>query len=205
MIIHHLPLSKYTSNIFILEKIDSSNVWLIDIGDFEPLKDKIPGGKTVAGVFLTHPHYDHIGGINELLKHYPKMQVLGSGQTLSALNNPKENLSFYHEEPVVFSGSSCVVLDNLLEYELYQNVKLEIFQTPGHYTGSLTFKLDNYWFTGDSLVPGYPVVTKLKGGDRRINQVSLDRLFGMFSEDDIICSGHGEMVKAKTLNRNDYL
>ena len=204
MIIHQVPLSKYTSNIFILEKKDNSEVWLIDIGDFEPLKGRLPAGKTVAGVFLTHPHFDHIGGINELKAYYPEMQVLGSGQTLQALNNPKENLSFYHEEPVVFSGSSCLNLDDLQEFELYPSLKLGIYQTPGHYSGSLTFKLNNFWFTGDSIVPGYPVVTKLKGGDRQINQVSLDRLFGMFSDEDIICSGHGEMVKAKSLNRKDY-
>ncbi|MCK6611973.1 MAG: MBL fold metallo-hydrolase [Bacteroidia bacterium] len=204
MRVRRVALEKYTSNVFILEPNESQLVWLIDIGEFEPVRRALSGTKEIAGVFLTHPHYDHIGGVNSLVECFPNCKIFGSSKTLEALQNPKENLSFYHEEPVVFSGSSCVSLDSLDEIGLVTGNSMKIFKTPGHYSGSLSYKLFNYWFTGDSLVPGYPVVTKLKGGDRVLNQLTLDFLFGAFLRDDVICPGHGEIVLASNLNRKEY-
>ncbi|GAB1448413.1 hypothetical protein MASR2M44_14220 [Bacteroidota bacterium] len=205
MRVQRVALEKYTSNVFILEKEGEDFVWLVDIGEFEPVVKSLPASKWIKGVFLTHPHYDHMEGIQKLVEAFPGCLIAGSGETLGALKNAKENLSFYHEHPIEFSRSEQEL--ELVEgsMEIFPGIQMEIIATPGHYSGSFTFYTAGYWFTGDSLVPGHPVVTKLKGGDKNINQITLKNLFKKFEPEHWICPGHGKMIQASELVQTDYI
>ena len=51
--------SIFSSNTYILSHTDSCRVWLIDIGDIEPVIARLLPGQQIQGVFLTHTHFDH--------------------------------------------------------------------------------------------------------------------------------------------------
>lgn len=53
--------------------------WVVDPGDAAPVVDYLAReGLALAGILLTHHHHDHTGGIQELLKHWPYTQIIGS-------------------------------------------------------------------------------------------------------------------------------
>ncbi len=202
MIVERFPNLIYTSNTF---KISIGNsIWLIDIGNAKPIIDSLKKDEIIKGVFITHAHYDHIHGINDIGNLFPGCIFFGSDYTIKALYDIKLNLSFYHEDPIRYLGTSTKVLKDKDELELSLNKKIKVLETPGHNPGSLTFILEDYLFTGDSLIPGYPVVTKLKGGSKVDNVQSLDLIFNEINSQTIICPGHGEIATSIDVKREDF-
>lgn len=187
---HHL-----TSNSYIIYEVDSSDVWLIDVGETDQIIKKIPKDKSIKGVFLTHCHYDHIYGLNKLIDTFPDVVIFSSEKTREGLYSSKLNLSFYHDSPFVFTGSNVHVIKEKDSIEIFSETNIRVIETPGHNWGCLSFKLGNYLFTGDSFIPGVKVVTKLKGGDKEANALSLIKIEKLIAKNTIVCPGHRDMTK----------
>lgn len=83
-----------------------------------------------------------------------------------------------------FSGS--------MELE-FSNLHLSLLEMPGHSPCSIGILInDKYIFTGDSLVQGAKIITRLPGGNRKLyNEITKPYLEGL--EDNVIVfPGHGE-------------
>ena len=65
--VDYIVNSIFDSITWLLSVMESNQVWLVDCGDIAPVLEKIKG-KTVAGVLLTHAHFDHIGAVMDLEK-----------------------------------------------------------------------------------------------------------------------------------------
>lgn len=189
----------YTSNTFILEEDNSADVYLIDAGFTCSIKELIGSDKKIKGVFLTHAHYDHIHGINEVMNAFPDCEIYCSKDTKQGLYNEKLNLSFYHEEPITLKSGKIVTIGKNESITLFKNCYLNIVETPGHNSGSLSFLVSNHFFTGDSYIPNIPVVTKLKGGNKEENIKSLALIFGMCHAGTILYPGHFSICKGVDL------
>ena len=187
--------STFTSNTYVVSEENTNYVWLIDVGDIEAILNILSGDSIVKGIFLTHVHFDHIYGINKLIEKFPKCVVSTSSVGRMGLLASKLNLSFYHEDPVVFKGTNVNILKEGDKVKLFEFCFLETLETPGHNWSCLTYKIENYLFTGDSFIPGVKVVTKLKGGDRAANKKSLKKIMANITQNTIVCPGHGEMIK----------
>ena len=105
MEIRQIVNSVFNSNSFILSEAGSLNVFLIDIGDFNPIISQLKEDAMIKGVFLTHTHYDHIYGIRELVKAYPDCIVYTSSFGQEALASNKKNFSRYHNDPCLLYTS----------------------------------------------------------------------------------------------------
>lgn len=62
----------YNSITYILPVGNQRNCWLVDCGDVEKV---IEQGWNIKGVLLTHVHFDHIYGINNLLEVFPDARI----------------------------------------------------------------------------------------------------------------------------------
>lgn len=184
----------FTSNTYVVSTENNNDVWLIDVGNFNEAYEHIGPNKTIKGVFLTHYHYDHIYGINELNHKFPNCQIYGSAHTIEGLYSDKLNLSFYHENPIIYEGKNTHVIKENDSLKLFDDVFIKIIETPGHNTGCLTFMINNYLFTGDSYIPNIKVVTKLKGGDKEANIISLARIKSLITSETTVCPGHGPII-----------
>lgn len=179
----------FSSSSYILSDKKNDHCWVVDIGEFVSLFEQIPVGKTIKGVFLTHGHFDHIAGINDLVEVYPECKVYTSSFGEKMLRSDALNLSKYHEMPMVFNGQVEVLEDGDV-VRLFEDVELSAIATPGHCPSCLTYQVGNYLFTGDSYIPWAPVVTKLRYGDKEEAQRSVSKILGLITSTTIVCPGH---------------
>ena len=191
----------FGSNTYVLSEMGSNWVWLVDIGDLEATLGLIPPNGHVKGVFITHSHFDHIYGLNLLVDKFPCCTVYISEFAKEGLYCAKLNMSYYHEAPMVFKGSNTRILKEKDKVKLFEKKFLDVLETPGHNKGCLTFKVENYLFTGDSYIPNVKVVTKLNGGNKEANIKSLEKIRSYIGQNTILCPGHGEQfVYSEFLN-----
>lgn len=153
--------SLFTSKTYILYKEGCGLAWLVDTGDVEPalafLKEK---GLEVAGVFITHGHFDHIYGLPSLVKHFPSCKVYATEYGKESLASDKLNMSRYHESSMTYEGDNVVVVHEGDEVRLFEDEPSMVFyETPGHNPGCLTMVMGDLIFTGDAYIPGVKVNT----------------------------------------------
>lgn len=174
---------------YLIESDGSDYCWLVDVGQIELIKEAAYG-KTIKGVFLTHSHHDHMFGINDLMEAYPDCNIYLSEAGVAVLASDKLNFSKYVGPVVSYQGSNLVTFKEIKEFELFPDITIKAIPTPGHSEDSVTYKLDNYLFTGDSYIPGVPVVTKLRGGNRELAKQSIEFIHSLIGENTALCPGH---------------
>ena len=136
-------------------------------------------GLTPKAVFLTHGHFDHVGGVKALLEHYADLPVY--------VHEADTDLGPHLGKGLVFNrhyGEGDVIQIDGLTFC--------ILNTPGHTPGSVCIRLKDsvYLFTGDTLFAGSCGRTDFPKGSWNQMQQSLARLAAM-EEDLHILSGHG--------------
>ena len=186
---------RFKSNTYILIYAMDENVWLVDPGDVQAVfhwmqeNDK----KNVSGILLTHAHFDHLYGINDVLEKFPQCPVYVAneyGKTL--LFDPRKNSSYYAliDDIVIFEDADVRVYDSSLS--LWPGVMLNVFHTPGHSDDSVCLQVENLLFTGDTLIYNLRTVTKLRGGDTLKLKESLETLQSLSGKGLHVFPGHGE-------------
>lgn len=189
--IHDITNTIFNSKTYILYKERENRAWLVDIGDIEPVLEFLTGkGLSVAGIFLTHAHFDHIYGISSLLKHFPNCKIFTCAYAKQALASEKLNMSRYHGIPINFESENVVVVMEGESLSLYNGEpEIMFYETPGHNPGCLTMVLGDIIFTGDAYIPGVGANTRLPLANKELAKKSLERILSL-SEGKRILSGH---------------
>ncbi len=182
------------SNTYILSNEESKDCLIIDPGDPDISKlinyfidfNKIP-----STILLTHEHFDHIYGVNEILKLYPKIKVYGSLKTIKRIQNKRKNLSFYYDQIgcEILNANFKIIVDDIMTINSF-NIK--VLKTVGHTDSSLSYLVDEKLFTGDFLIKGKSTITKLASGNRFDFSSSFEEYKKIINE-SIIYPGHGEI------------
>lgn len=159
---------------------------LIDPGD------KWEGFIDVEKVLLTHAHFDHIYGLNELLKASPNIRIYTNSCGKDMLLNAKKNMSFYHETPFTIEiekENSIILVDDGEEIQLDNGQVAKAIFTPGHNPSCITWLIDDLLFTGDAYIPDVKIVTNLPGGNKTQSQQSINIIKELAIGREI-CPGH---------------
>lgn len=183
--------SIFTSKTYILYREGEEWVWLVDIGDVEPVESFLEAHSlTVKGVLLTHGHFDHIYGLPRLVERFPRCRVFSTEYAKRALASDKLNMSRYHETPMSYEGDNVYVVKEGDSLELYNSEpEMLLYETPGHNPGCLTMVMGGFIFTGDAYIPGVGANTQLPFADKALAKQSMERILSL-SEGKIILSGH---------------
>lgn len=197
--VHRIQNSIFGSNTYILNHSQYDSAWIIDPGDFDEIKSYLNelNISRCEGVLLTHTHFDHIYGLNDLIDLYPNIKIYVSNEIgRSSLIDAKKNCSKYNENPFILKDISNVVILDDLRYELFfwPNIKVMYRKVLGHSLDSVIYNISQYLFTGDSFIPNIRTVSKLKGGNLEDANKTIDFIVKEFLSSTIICPGHMEMA-----------
>lgn len=123
----------------------------------------------VKMILLTHGHFDHVMGVQDILAAYPDLPVYitetdypeaRDGGQFGYSMGEVASVRFYDEGDTVELG----------------NLKIDVLRTPGHTPGSVTLRVEDVLFTGDTLFQGSCGRTDFPGGSFGDMQRSLKRL-----------------------------
>ena len=205
MDVNRLVNSFYNSNTYILSEKEYDYAWLIDAGDAWEIISRLNSiNKKIGGILLTHTHFDHIYGLNDLFDYDPDIKIYTSSEGKESLFSDKFNLSKYHEKPFVFKGHERNI--NILKdgwLELWPGIPCSVCPTPGHDLSCLTYGIKEYLFTGDSYIPGKRTVAIFPRSNRNSAAESTNKILSLLRDKKYICPGHGEIALSKT-EKNKY-
>lgn len=185
----------FTSNSYILSHNNFDNVWLVDPGDIQPIIDWLQRKKkkTVSGILLTHSHFDHIYGINDVLHRFPQCIVYTANEYgRELLFDAKKNSSHYSEMGPVVINNNALIQFFETELILWTGVSMLIYYTPGHSDDSVCLSLENKLLTGDTLIKDLRTVTKVKGGSVEKLEKSIRFIESLKGRGVVVMPGHNE-------------
>ncbi|MGN1164722.1 MAG: MBL fold metallo-hydrolase [Candidatus Ornithospirochaeta sp.] len=161
--------------------------YLIDapdgIGRFaSSIKDR---GGNISSVLLTHGHFDHVMGIEEVLEFFPEATVFLSAGDHCLLTENRRYLEYFGIPLSLYSipqEESFIPLPDKIG-------PFQVIRTPGHTKGSVSFLIDGTLFSGDTLFSGGEGRTDL-GGNYLELKSSLKALVEM-DGNIMVLPGHG--------------
>lgn len=113
-------------------------------------------------LILTHEHFDHCWGVNDLRNRFPEMKLVCSRECSDSIQSSKRNCSLFYDYLKAFEVAQADVKIDANAYIMTcGDINMTILRTPGHSNGSISIVIDNIIFTGDALIPGYKTITKL--------------------------------------------
>lgn len=157
---------------------------LIDPGD------EWEGFNNVSAVLLTHAHFDHIYGLNNVLDANPNAKIYTNEDGKVMLLDARKNLSQFHETPLVcrYPEKITAVKDGD-EIELDNGLIVKAVFTPGHNPSCITWIAGDAVFTGDSYIPGIKTVTNLPKSNKQ-QALASEELILRLAEGKEIFPGH---------------
>mgnify|MGYP005861772809 CR=1 FL=1 len=175
-----------------------TNCWLVDDGAGGPMLVIDPAdepsvileaidGAHVAGVVLTHGHFDHLAAARDVLAV--------TGAPLLVHEADAESITSAHGTGGALFGFevSAPAADRLLrdgDRLDAGSLSLTVLHTPGHTPGCVCLYTGGHLFSGDTLFSGSIGRTDFPGGDMDAMSRSVARLAGL-PDDTRVHPGHG--------------
>ncbi len=155
---------------------DQDSCVIVDPGKASPVLAFLAAHKLrLTAILLTHHHYDHIGGVNRLLRAHnkqypdtPRLPVFGP--------NDRRIKMLTH---IVSEGDKITLKPGLLEFE--------VLEIPGHTRSHIAFWNEQWLFCGDTLFSAG--CGRLFEGTPKQMQHSLDKLSKLPGE-LLVCCAH---------------
>jgi glyoxylase-like metal-dependent hydrolase (beta-lactamase superfamily II) len=190
-----MQLEKYVlgpiaTNCYLLYDETSKHGIVIDPGmDPKVLTDRIQLlDLTIEAICLTHTHFDHIGGLQEL-RDLTKAPVVVHENEQNWLRNPVLNGSAGFGEDMSFQPAEIEVKGG--ETLSFVGKDFKVLFTPGHSPGSISLYDGSILIAGDALFKGAIGRTDLRDGDYKTLIHSIETQIFTLGDDVVVHPGHG--------------
>lgn len=185
-----------TSNCYVLFDRDFGNECIIvdpGSGSEKELIDYLDGESLVTKyIILTHEHFDHCWGVNDLVEKY-QIPVVCSELCSECIKSEKKNCSVFYENNAQFTINTKTISVESLGFEKsFARTTIKFYSTPGHTDASISFVIDKFLFTGDTLLKDIKTVTKLPTGSLAKLKESLQIYSQLQGHNLLVLPGHGD-------------
>jgi len=190
-----LKNSPVDSNCYLVTDPETKNTLIVDPGsrDSGTLISVITEFRLkVDYILLTHEHFDHIWGVNELKDRY-NCQIVCSEECSFNIINRKRNLSMFFNQTGFEIYPADISFSSTLFSIDWNGNEIRLIKSPGHSQGSISIMINDALFTGDTIIKDTKTVLKLPDSNRKELVQSLDLLKSQCTETTIIYPGHGDV------------
>lgn len=175
------------NNIWLIGSKKTKNAILIDAPpDINNIKKFLINNNewNINEIFITHNHYDHIDGLEDIINFLNKDIKIWIGK------NDSDKLKELKVNPKYIK-----YYENSKQYKLNQTI-IKFISTPGHTPGSTCILIENNLFSGDTLFPGGPGRTQ-DSKSLKILIDSIEKKLLNLPENTIVHPGHGNDTTIK--------
>jgi glyoxylase-like metal-dependent hydrolase (beta-lactamase superfamily II) len=192
---------------YVISRENAETCVLIDPGAEGGMIARELDGLKPELILLTHGHYDHVGGVSELLKLFPDLSVACHEDCARQATDARANLSFH----VMGSATTIPQPATLLEDEekfTAAGIGFTAILLPGHAPGHMVFYVEDagVLFDGDTIFAGGIGRSDLPGCDGDLLMRGLRKLVQTLPGETVLYPGHGPATTiANELKHNPYL
>lgn len=147
-------------------------------------------------IILTHEHTDHTWGVNAIVQKFNPYVICSCACKESLPKAGDMYFRLYNDDPN-YSYAVCRVdmtTEELNNKLMWDNKIIYFIPSPGHSAGSICIKIDDFLFSGDTLMQYKPYVNK-KSGSIEVLKQSIEHLLSSRPDTTIVYPGHGEMFR----------
>jgi hydroxyacylglutathione hydrolase len=158
-------------------------------------------------IFLTHGHFDHIGGVDEVRDYY-KIPVYIHEEEEDWLTDPALNGSKFFKMQDLIKVKKADYLLTKEETITIEGFSFNLLETPGHSPGSVSyyFKKAGFVVSGDALFQNSIGRTDLPGGNNKQLMKSIHEKLLFLPEETEVLSGHGPITSiGEEMDSNPFL
>jgi glyoxylase-like metal-dependent hydrolase (beta-lactamase superfamily II) len=187
MRVRRLTLGPLDTNCWLVDDEAGGPLLVIDPADDPQLVLEVIGDTTVAGIVLTHGHFDHLGAVGALVAETGAPLLVhesDAGDITTAEGTGGALFGFHAVSP----PAERLLRDG--ETIAAGEVLLTVLHSPGHTPGSICLYAPGHLISGDTLFAGSVGRTDFRGGDMSAMRRSIARLAEL-PDDTRVYPGHG--------------
>ena len=200
--VHTLVLGPLQTNCYVVWAEGSSSCVVVDPAHSaeQILAFAARQGLQIAGILLTHGHFDHVGAVEDLREATSCGLWMHNGDYQMRRDPMNDYLYPLHDQDLG-EITFCEDGDKISA----PGLTFTVLHTPGHSRGSVCYRVEDVLLSGDTLFAGGCGRTDLPGGDWSTILVSLADLSEL--EDSLrVYPGHGESTTlAREKRYNPYM
>ena len=187
------------NNMYLVLDEESKKGVLIDATECLPEIIEDAKGYNIEYILLTHGHFDHILGLNDLKRILNTKAVINKNDLIIS-DNVNEFTRLFNQPDSVPPIYELFINDD--DELTVGNLKINVMATPGHTEGGVCYIIDDKMFSGDTLFRESVGRTDLFGGNFSKLKDSIKNKILKLDENITVYPGHGPTTTIGHERRN---